>query len=128
MKNSPINSFFGQAGLLSAFDDAVSSVVDSSVDSYKYRTTISEKEDSYCVTAQVPGLSKEDIKISVDGQSLHVLGEKEINEHMTCSIDKTFQIGRNVDCNKITASVLNGILEINVPKSSKFKTKNIKIT
>ena len=127
MKYSLITQLFEQANLLSAMDDTVCNVIDSSLDSYKYRTTLNEQENDYIVHAQVPGLSKEDINITLDNNILKICGEKAVNDHMTCSINKELSLGRDVNASKITAKVENGILELNIPKSEKCKTKKIKI-
>jgi len=127
MKYSLINQLFEQANLLSAMDDTVCNVIDSSLDSYKYRTTLDEQENCYVIHAQVPGLSKEDINITLDDNILKIRGEKAINDHMTCSINKELSLGRDVNSSKITAKVDNGILEVSIPKLEKCKTKQIKI-
>ena len=127
MKNSLITNFFGESQLLGVFDEAINNVIDSSLDSYKYRTTIDQKGDNYIITSQIPGMSKSDISLTVENSILHVTGEKDINPHMNTSIDRTFKLGPDVDTSKIEAKVENGILEIKIPKAEKCKPKQIKI-
>lgn len=128
MKNSLINSLFGQGDLFSSFDEAVDNVIESSFDSYKFRTTVQQEEDCYLIHAQAPGLSKDDIEITLDDGLLQVRGEKTINENMTCSINKNFTLGRDIDGSKITAKIENGLIEIKIEKKARLKTKKIKIT
>ena len=127
MKNSLFTNFFGETELLGVFDEAINNVIDSSIDSYKYRTTIDQKEDNYVITAQIPGMSKSDVTITAENAILRVTGEKDINSHMHTSIDRTFKLGPDVDASKIEAKVENGILEIKIPKAEKCKPKQIKI-
>ena len=127
MKNSLITNFFGQPSLFSSFDDAFNNVIDCSVDSYKYRTILNQDENCYSLVLQTPGLTKEDIKMSVDQSILKISGEKEVCEGMFCSIDKEFSIGKDVDESKISAKVENGILHITLPKVKSKKVKTIKI-
>lgn len=127
MKKSLINNFFGQPSLFSSFDDAFNSLIDCSMDSYKYRTILNQDENSYSLVIQAPGLTKEDIKMSVDQLILKISGEKEVCEGMRCSIDNEFSIGKDVDESKISAKVENGILYITLPKVKSKKVKTIKI-
>ena len=127
MKNSLITRIFEQPSLFSTFDDVFSNIVDSSVDSYKYRTTLSEKDGGYTLTAQVPGLTKDDISICVDNNLLTIKGEKQVNDNMICSIDKQFSIGKDINESKITASVKDGILNVYIPRRESKKPKTIKI-
>lgn len=127
MKNSLFTNFFGEPQLLGVFDEAINNVIDSSLDSYKYRTTIDQKEDNYIITSQIPGMSKSDVSLTVENSILHVTGEKDINSNMHTSIDRTFKLGPDVDASKIEAKVEHGILQIKVPRVEKCKPKQIKI-
>lgn len=127
MKNSLITNFFGQPSLLSAFDDTFENLIDCSVDSYKYRTVLEQKDDGYTLVAQVPGLSKEDITMSVENNILKISGQKEISKNLTTTIDKEFKIGNDVNQSKISAKVENGVLYIDLPKAKDKTAKIIKI-
>ena len=98
------------------------------MDAYKYRTTLDEVDGDYKLTAQVPGLTKDDISITAENGVLKIEGEKEINSHMISSIQKEFTLGNDIDVSKISASVENGILEVQLPKSAAKKAKKIKIS
>lgn len=127
MKNSLITNFFGQPSLLSAFDDTFDNLIDCSVDSYKYRTVLEQKDDAYTLVAQVPGLSKEDITMSVENNILKISGQKEISKNLTTAIDKEFKVGNDVNQSKISAKVENGVLYIDLPKVKDKTAKIIKI-
>ena len=127
MKNSLITNFFGQPSLLSAFDDTFDNLIDCSIDSYKYRTVLEQNDDGYTLVAQVPGLSKEDIKMSVENSILKISGQKEICKNLSTTIDKEFKIGNDVNQSKISAKVENGVLYVDLPKEKDKKAKTIKI-
>ena len=127
MKNSLITKLFGQPSLLSAFDDTFDNLIDCSIDSYKYRTVLEQKDDRYVLVAQVPGLSKEDITMSVEKNTLKISGEKEISTNLSTAIDKEFKIGNDVNQSKISAKVENGVLYIDLPKAKDKTAKIIKI-
>jgi HSP20 family protein len=120
-------SFFEQPSLFSVFNDSIGSIIDSSMDSYKYRTVVDEQDGAYIVTAQVPGLSKDDISIKIEDNVLTIDGEKTITEKMESSIHRELPIGDNIDVSKAHAEINNGILTLTLPKNTKKKAKSIRI-
>ena len=122
MKNSLITNFLDEPSLFSAMD----SILDYSVDSYRYRTTLEKKDNGYMITAQVPGMSKEDISIKLEDSVLKITGEKQVNESMTTSINKDFTISSSINTSKIEAKVENGILTVFIPQKEN-KSKKITI-
>ena len=127
MKYLPTKTFFEQPSLFSAFNDSIGSIIDSSMDSYKYRTTVDAQDDSYSITAQVPGLNKDDITIKIEGNTLTIDGRKEITERMESSIHRELTIGNDIDVSKASAEVKDGILTLTLPKKLQKKAKTIKI-
>jgi HSP20 family protein len=127
MKYLPTRTFFEQPSLFSAFNDSINSIIDSSLDSYKFRTTVDEQDDAYTVTAQVPGLSKDDISIKIEDGTILIEGSRQVAEGMESSIHREFNIGSDVDELKASAEVNDGILTLTLPKKEKKKVKTIKI-
>ena len=90
------------------------------------RTDIKESDNEYLLDVELPGLSKDEVKISLDDGYLTISASKTENkedekdkyirkEIYTSKQERSFYVG-NVDENKITASFENGILKIAVPK------------
>ena len=90
------------------------------------RTDIKESENEYLLDVELPGLNKDEVKISLDDGYLTISASKTENkedekdkyirkEIYTSKQERSFYVG-NVDENKITASFENGILKIAVPK------------
>jgi HSP20 family protein len=71
----------------------------------------------------VPGLTKDDLKISIKDGYLSISFKKEdgdnVNYSFVSSFSKTYSIPDDVNEKEITGKVENGILEINLPKSKK---------
>jgi HSP20 family protein len=99
---------------------------------------IEETKDDVMVRAEIPGLEKEDIKISLSGDRLHITGErtKEKEEkgktyhriEMSYGrFERVLALPTEVDASKTKASYKDGILEIRLPKSEKVKPKEIGI-
>ncbi len=99
---------------------------------------IVENEDGISVMAEIPGIAKEDIKLSVKEGVLTICGEKNQeklgekdkyyrNERMYGSFCRSFSLPSNVDANKIKANYKDGVLQIQLPKVEEAKPKEIAI-
>jgi HSP20 family protein len=101
-------------------------------------TNIVETQEHYKVSLELPGVKKEDVKITVVENTLVVNGEKkrdeEIDEKRYSRIERVFgaferkiQFSSDVDVNKISATAKDGILMIEVGKKEESKPKEISI-
>ena len=97
-----------------------------------------ETEDSYVLKADLPGVSKEDIKIDVNNNALTIKGEKKFEEktekenYMRVersygSFTRTFTLSEKVDSGNIKAAYKDGVLEVTLPKKEEAKPKEIKV-
>ncbi len=95
---------------------------------------ISENDQAYKLQLAVPGLKKEDFKISIDENNLVVSAEQkqessEKTERFTrkefsfSSFTRRFSLPENVDQGAITASYENGIMQLSLPKKVDEKPK-----
>ena len=106
------------------------------------KTDIIEKKDKYLLNIDLPGFSKDNIKLSVENGYLNISAkvENEVNEEEDrfvrqerffgeCS--RSFYLGDDVKEEDIDAKFENGILKINIPKKDlidkKDTIKNIEI-
>ena len=96
---------------------------------------IYEEKDDLVVKGEVPGLSKDEIDISMDGNTLTIKGEKkkeeEVKEDDYYRCERTFgafsrsiELPSEVKADKVTASFKNGVIEIRLPKTEEAK-KNV---
>jgi HSP20 family protein len=99
---------------------------------------ISETKDEIVVRAEVPGMKKDDIKITLQDNVLMLTGErkqekeeKETNyyrmERAYGSFVRSFNLPTVVQADKIKASYKDGILNIALPKAEEVKPKQIPI-
>lgn len=99
---------------------------------------IEETENEFVIKAELPGMKKEDIKISLSGDILAISGEKkkEVEEkgktyyRMERSYGKfqrNITLPAEVEMDKAKASYKNGILTLNLPKSEISKPREIPI-
>jgi HSP20 family protein len=100
---------------------------------------ISETKDNVIIKAEMPGLNKEDVKISMQDNMLTLTGEKkqekeekETNYHRIersyGAFSRSFSIPTSVKSDKIRATYKDGILSITLPKTEEVKPKEIPIS
>jgi len=98
---------------------------------------IVEDQNGITLKADLPGVSKETLSIDVDGDTLTVegavaLGEsKELRalyaEVRVARYRRSFVLGRDLDTERIEASMRNGVLTLNVPKREHAKPRRIAV-
>ena len=87
---------------------------------------IYETEEDYFLTAQMPGVSKENIKIKLEDSSLVLMGRIDyqsvqnrkyiLKEIESGNFFRRFKISNGIDESKIDAKFENGILNVKLPK------------
>jgi HSP20 family protein len=98
-----------------------------------------EKEDKFVVKAELPGMKKEDIDISVTGDTLSIKGERkaesEVKEedYYFCersygSFSRSIALPSSINTEKIEASYEDGVLEVSLPKVPEVKAKKVDIS
>jgi len=83
-----------------------------------------KNETGYHFEMLVPGSSKENVKVTVEGENLKIKCKYESDFH-SYDVDKSFSVPEGVEASKIKATVEDGILKINLPFKKKEKEKNI---
>lgn len=97
-----------------------------------------DRADKVVVKAELPGVKKEDIDISVTGGVLTIKGERKVEEEVKdedyycCkrfrgTFYRAIQLPTDVETEKIEANYADGILEITLPKVSEVKPKKIEV-
>ncbi|WP_138431525.1 Hsp20/alpha crystallin family protein [Fodinibius saliphilus] len=100
---------------------------------------ISETEDEFQITAELPGMDKDDITINLENSRLSISGERSFEKEETGkkfhrveskygSFERSFQLPDNVDESSISATYDNGLLNIAIQKSEQEVTKKIEIS
>jgi HSP20 family protein len=99
-------------------------------------TNISETDKSYLVTLEMPGVSKEKVEVSLEGDKLTISGErveklenegllrKEIREE---KFSRSFVLDGKIEREQIKAKMENGILTISLPKKEDEVGRKISI-
>ena len=99
---------------------------------------IYEDKDKYIAKAHLPGMRPEDIKLSLDGDTLTISGERKRvekrqegesyrSELYFGRFQRSVTLPARVDANRIQATYQTGVLTVTVPKSEEAKPKQIEV-
>ena len=106
--------------------------------SWRPAVDITEEDAAFLVKMELPGVAKEDVKITMENSLLTVKGEKKqeketkgTNYHRVERgyglFQRSFTLPATVKGEKIEASYRDGILNITLPKSEEAKPKEIEV-
>jgi HSP20 family protein len=101
---------------------------------YMPKVDTSEDEKNFYLTAELPGMTKEDVKISISEGVLTIRGKKERKEEKKekdyhriersfGEFVRQFELPEGFKKEKIVASVKDGVLEVVIPKNGASKPK-----
>ena len=134
--------FNGRQGLDLAFDKFFFNSNDEmgSERSWSPVTDVRESEEGLLITLELPGLSTEDVTVTVENGILSISGEKKqaveedeadstyhLVERRYGRFARTFRLSRGVDTDKVRAKFKKGLLNIDIPKSEEAKKKEVEI-
>lgn len=99
---------------------------------------ISETETDYLIKAELPEVSKEDVKVTVDENVITISGErrkeaehKDEKVHRVESFygqfSRSFRLPEDADINAIQAESRNGVLKVRVPKTPAPKPRMVEV-
>ena len=97
-----------------------------------------DSDNALLVKADIPGLKKDEIDVSIHDGTLTIKGEKkmenEVNEEnyfrserFYGSFTRSIQLPTEVERDKVTATYKDGVLELKLPKREEAKTKRISV-
>lgn len=103
------------------------------------RTDVSESDGGYLVKADLPGVAKEDIAVSIDGNVVSITaeikrekeakeGEKTLRtERYFGSMERSLTLPEDVDIPRATAAFENGVLTLTLPRAPGSEAKRLPI-
>jgi len=104
----------------------------------EYRTlgvNISEQDDTYVLSALVPGLKAEDLNIqvlenvvSIEGEYRAVDAEYLLHELPNGTFRRALRLPTEIQAEKVEAKIADGVLTLSLPKAESAKPKRIKIS
>jgi HSP20 family molecular chaperone IbpA len=98
-------------------------------------TNIREDKDGYILEAEMPGVGKDGLEITVEAGELVIVGRRATaagaqllhRESRGLDYRRVFELDGSIDSTKITAKIDQGVLELHLPKAEAVKPRKIAV-
>ena len=99
--------------------------------------SVQENGDGYLLQVEMPGVNKEGLDISTEGNELTITGRRSLptiegavihRESRRDNFRRTFEIDPSIDVNKINAKIEQGLLTVTLPKAEHVKPRKITVS
>jgi HSP20 family protein len=99
--------------------------------------SVVENGDGYLLQVEMPGVNKEGLEISTEGNELTIIGRRSLpavegtllhHESRREDFRRTFEIDPSIDVNKINAKIDQGLLTVTLPKAEHVKPRKIAVS
>ncbi|MCX6922253.1 MAG: Hsp20/alpha crystallin family protein [Verrucomicrobia bacterium] len=97
---------------------------------------ISETKDGYLLEAEMPGVSKDGLEVTLDGNEITLVGHRAsevvlgtplFRERNLADYRRVFELDPAIDTGKIAAKMDQGVLSLTLPKSERVKPRKITV-
>jgi HSP20 family protein len=97
---------------------------------------IESTDDGYVLHAEMPGVSKDGIEVSVENGDLVIIGHRRpldvsgepiYRESRPYDFRRVYELDPSIDTSRISARIENGLLTVNLPKAEKVKPRRIEV-
>ncbi len=103
-----------------------------------FRVDVRQDGDDLVVDAELPGLSKEDLEITVEDNVLTIAGEHKsatdeeqeqyhVRERRYGRISRSFSLPTTADAENVTANLQDGVLTLRIPTREEAKPRKIEV-
>ena len=98
---------------------------------------IFQKKDSYILEAEMPGVSKDGLEVTLKGNEITIIGHRQsenlkaepiYRESRPVDYRRVFELDPAIDSKKISAKMEQGILTLVLPRTEQVKPRKINIT
>ncbi|WP_428408390.1 Hsp20/alpha crystallin family protein [Hyphococcus sp.] len=104
---------------------------------YRPATDIFETDNAVVIEAEMPGVSRDKVDITLENRVLTIRGEAEAHaregwrpvygEYGEGDYERVFSLSEDIDSEKIDASFRNGVLRLELPKAESVKSRKISV-
>jgi HSP20 family protein len=100
---------------------------------------LEETDEGYVLTAELPGVSPDDIDVSIEGSTVTLAGQRKVEyaagegtsvhrrERPSGHFRRAFELPAEIDVAQAKASHKNGVLTLSLPKSPALRPRQIQI-
>jgi HSP20 family protein len=97
---------------------------------------IFENKDGYVLEAEMPGVNKDGLEVTLEGTELAITGHRNaeaapgqplFRERQAADFRRVFELDPVIDTSRISARIEQGILTLTLPKSEQVKPRKITV-
>lgn len=97
---------------------------------------IFETKDGYILEAEMPGVGKEGLELTLEGNEITIVGHRKADalpgellfrERRLADYRRVFELDPAIDTTKVSAKMEQGVLTLTLPKSEKVKPRRITV-
>lgn len=133
--NEDVNRLFGRASPWLVDEGDGSTVLTSH---WMPAVDIREEPDRFVISADVPGVNRDDIDITMESGLLTIKGERKLareqnregyrrTERLHGTFYRRFSLPNGADAEHISATCKDGVLEVVIPKEESVKPRRIEV-
>lgn len=121
----------------SAFEDLDRGLVVAPLGEYYPPTNLYDTGSAFILTAEMPGIKDEDLKIQVTQDVLTVTGEQKVDvpkgysvhrrERAPVQFSRSYALPARVDPDRVEATLSNGVLTVTVERAAELKPRQIAV-
>lgn len=109
---------------------------DRTVEFVSPEVNIFETADGYVLEAEMPGVDKEGLEITLEGNEITIVGHRKVpalngevlfSEARNADFRRVFELDPAIDTTKVSARMDQGVLTLTLPKSERVKPRKIKV-
>ena len=98
--------------------------------------TIIENQDGFLIEADLPGVNRDGLQLTVEDETLTILGKRNApangsrslhRESLSSDYRRAFELGREIDRTKVEARFEQGVLRVFLPKAEALKPRRIEV-
>lgn len=97
---------------------------------------IFETQEGYVLQAEMPGVSKEGLEITLEGNEITIVGRRNpekvngqilFRESNKADFRRVFELDPAIDTGKVSAKIDQGVVTVTLPKSERVKPRKINV-
>ena len=134
----PLNGFRKMEDLMNLFERGYMNTRVDRLSQYQWNipVDVTNKGDDFTISAALPGVSPEDLEVSLDERLLTIKGktqseDEEVNyfkrERRIGSFERTLRLPESLDLDKATTTYAHGVLSISIPRMEAKKPKQLTV-
>ena len=134
----PWGLFSDVDGILRGFYDSPVSTWNVSADSRRLAMDVIETDTTYAVTADMPGISRDELSVTIDKNVLTISAEPKDQvsqnerkvlryERYSGKYTRSLRLGEDIDEDKVSAEYRDGVLRLVIPKKATVAPRQVEV-